>query len=95
MESIQFFGKDLELPEICRLPGWTKKTKVRGIFFYTLGGRKKKQTFSFPLFIRANILRERACPKEPKSEVLARSKQYYLGGFQFYEMWIYGWISLV
>ena len=40
-------------------------------------------------------MRERASPKEPKSEVLARSKQYFDGSFQFYEMWMHGWISLV
>ena len=42
MESFQFFGKDLELPEICRLPGGPKKKKVRGVFFYTLRAKKTK-----------------------------------------------------
>ena len=79
MESFQFFGKDLELPEICRLPGWTKKKKGGGIYFYTLWGVKKNKNFFLPPFRSwSNILRERACPKELKSEVLARSKQYSL-----------------
>ena len=48
------FWQDLELPEICRFPGGRKKTKVRGIFFYSsILGSQKKKTFSFPLFILA------------------------------------------
>ena len=60
MESFQFFGKDLELPEICRLPGWPKKTKVRRFFLWvTLGphkitpvsyGKKMKMLLLFRFF---------------------------------------------
>ena len=53
------------------------------VFFHAPGAKTKK------------ALGERACPEELKSEVLARSKQYFVYPFQFYEMWIYGWISLV
>ena len=55
-----------------------------------------KRNLFLPPFHRTQVPRERACPnyKEPKSEVLARSKQYF-DHFQFYEMWMHGWISLV
>ena len=39
-------------------------------------------------------LKRKSLPKEPKSEVLARSKQYFDCAFQFYEMVMHGWISL-
>ena len=92
MESFQFFfGKDLEPPEICRLPGWGKKKKGRNFFLYSWGAKKKKTFFLPPFHSCPNVLRERACPKEPKSEVLA----IFACIIQFYEMDIYGWISLV
>ena len=78
MESIQFFGKDLELPRSVDCRVGARKKKGGGIFFYTLGSQKKKNFFLPPFHSWSNILRERACPKEPKSEVLARSKQYSL-----------------
>ena len=57
-------------------------------------GPKKKNCFLPPFRSLADISRERACPEEPRSEVLAPSKQRYLCAFQFYETWICGWISL-
>ena len=79
------------------IAGWGQENKSEEDFFFILfwGAKKKKNFFLPPFHSWPHILRERACPKEPKSEVLARSKQYYLGAFQFYEMEMHGWISLV
>ena len=92
MESIQFFLARFRAPRDLSIAGKTQENKS----FYVPGEPKKQKNLFLPPFHSwVYVSSERVCPKEPKSEVLARSKQYFDHPFQFYEMAMHGWISLV
>ena len=68
------FWQRFRAPRDLSIAAWAKEKKSGGDFFFIPLGRKKNP-FPSPFSFWAHILRERACPKEPKSEVLGRSEQ--------------------